>query len=178
MLKDRVDILLGASLLVCVIVVAALLAGDGSHASQQSLSVDKALERDMAYQAKVSFLERLYAPVIELQEESQYAAALLKLDELFRRYPEEAHGELLRGEILLQMQTIPKAIEHIAKAVRMSADYVDQNSPLSRHKLIGELVDAQLPKLKADLAKTGGERLQATLKDLYYLQGRLAGGCE
>ena len=176
MLKDRIDILLGASLLICVIAVAALLTG-GSQASQQNLSVDKALEQDMAYQAKVSFLERLYAPVSELQQDRQFAAALLKLDELSRRYPEEAHGELLRGEILLQMQAIPKAVEHVARAVRMSGDYVDQHSPLSRRELIGELVDSQLPRMKA-AAAAGGERSQATLKDLYYLQGRLAGGCE
>lgn len=176
MLKDRIDILFVVLLLVCVVATVGLLVGSGSQASQSNLAVDKALERDMAYQAKVSFLERLYAPVSELQQTGSYESALLKLDELSRRYPEESYGELLRGEILLKMQAIPQAIEHLAKAVRMSGDYVDQHSPLSRRVLIDQLIAEQLPKLKAS-EKTNA-RTQTTLKNLYYLQGRLAGGCE
>ncbi len=178
MLKDRIDILLGVLLLICAAAAVALLTGQGSQASQSNMAVDKALERDIAYQAKVSFLERLYAPVSELQQAEKLETALLKLDELSRHYPDEAHGELLRGEILLQMQAVPKAIEHLARAVRMSGDYVDQNSPLSRRSMINQLVDVQLPKLKAAATQQTTGRLQATLKDLYYLQGRLAGGCE
>jgi predicted Zn-dependent protease len=173
--KDRVDILFAILLLLCIVAVSALLSGSGSQASQGRLAVDKALERDMAYQAKVSFLERLYAPVSGLQQTGKYEAALLKLDELSRRYPEEAHGELLRSEILLQLQAVPQAIEHLAAAVRMSGDYVDRYSPLSRRQLIERLLDEQLPKVKATQAS---ERQQSLLKDLYYLQGRLAGGCE
>lgn len=178
MLKDRTDILLGVLLLICAAAAVALLLGRGSQAAKSNLSVDKALERDMAYQAKVGFLQRLYAPVSELQQNGKYESALLKLDELSRRYPDEAHGELLRGEILLQMQAVPQAIEHLALAVRLSADYVDQRSPLSRRVLIERLLKDQLPKLKAQAAQQGSERLQLSLKNLYYLQGRLAGGCE
>jgi tetratricopeptide (TPR) repeat protein len=178
LLKDRFDILLGILLLVCCAAVAALLLGSGSQASQSSLSVDKAIAQDMAYQAKVSFLERLYAPVSELQQSGKPESALLKLDELSRRYPEEAHGELLRGEILLQMQVLPQAIRHLAKAVRMNGDYVDQHSPLSRRPLIEQLLGEQLPQLKEKAAQQSSTILQAALKDLYYLQGRMAGGCE
>ena len=178
MLKDRVDILLGFLLLVCIASVAALLFGAGSQASQRDMSVDKALERDLAYQAKVSYLHRLYAPVTELRQSGRFETALMKLDELSRRYPDEAYGELLRGEILLNMQAIPQAIEHLAMAVRMSGDFVDRQSPLSRRSMIDKLLEQQLPKLKTAAASQGGERMQATLKNLYYLQGRLAGGCE
>lgn len=177
MLKDRTDILVGF-LLLCVVVAAALLLSGGSQASSANLAVDKALERDMAYQAKVSFLQRIYLPVSELQQTGKYESALLKLDELSRRYPDEAFGELLRGEILLQMQAIPQAIEHLALAVRMSADFVDQRSPLSRRDLIEQLLAKQLPEVKANATRQNSERQQVTLKNLYYLQGRLAGGCE
>ncbi|WP_303720982.1 hypothetical protein [Malonomonas rubra] len=178
MFKDRVDILLAGLLLVCVAAGVALLIGGGSQASQLNPSLDKAIARDMTYQAKVSFLERLYAPVNELQQNGKYEAALLKLDELSRNYPNEAHGELLRGEILLRMQVIPQAVEHLAKAVRLSADYVDRQSPLSRRSLIDQLIANQLPKLKAKALAQENASLQKTLQNLYYLQGRLAGGCE
>ncbi len=179
MLKDRFDILLGCLLLVCTAVIGALLLGGGSLASQRDLTVDKALEQEMAYQAKVSFLERLYAPVTELRADGQNEAALLKLDELSRRYPDEAHGELLRGEILLQLSAIPEATSHLARAVRMNGDYVDQHSPLSRRELIDRLLAENLTGLKLRASKNpAASGLQAALKDLYYLQGRLAGGCE
>ena len=178
MVKDRFDILLGILLLVCIAATGALLIDSGSEASQSNLAVDKAIERDMAYQAKVSFLEQLYAPVNELQADGQYESALLKLDELSRRYPDEAHGELLRGELLLKLQAIPQAVEHLAQAVRMNGDYVDQHTPMSRRTLIDQLLEHQLPKLKEKAASQGSAALQAALKNLYYLQGRMAGGCE
>ena len=178
MFKERIDILFGVLLLGCLAVVGGLLIGNGSHASQRNLTVDKAMERDMAYQAKVSFLERLYAPVTELQQSGKYESALLKLDELSRRYPDEAHGELLRGEVLLQLQALPQAVEHLAKAVRMNGDYVDQQSPFSRRPLIVKLLAEQLPKLKQKAQQQSSPAAQTALKNLFYLQGRMAGGCE
>lgn len=179
MLEKRFDILLGALLVLCAVALAGLLSGTGSQASQRDLTVDKALEQEIAYQAKVSFLERLYAPVIELRDSGHSESALLKLDELSRQYPDEAHGETLRGEILLQLGARQKAISHLARAVRMNGDYVDQHSPLSRRTLIERLLDEELSKVKQQAATSNASRsLQATLKDLYYLQGRMAGGCE
>ena len=177
-MKDRFDILLGVLLLVCMLVIGGLLAGTGSQASQRDLAVDKALEQEIAYQAKVSFLERLYAPVTELRQAGQQETALLKLDELSRRYPDEAHGELLRGEILLLLGAKQKAIAHLARAVRMNGDYVDSQSPLSRRDLIEPLLERELVAIKQQAANSSASSLKVTLKDLYYLQGRLAGGCE
>ncbi|NOY13206.1 MAG: hypothetical protein GXP51_05840, partial [Deltaproteobacteria bacterium] len=124
--------------------IGGLLLEGGSQAAQQNLTVNKALERDMAYQAKASFLERLYAPVNTLRDAGKYESALLKLDELSRRYPDEAHGELLRGEILLQLRALPQAVEHLTLAVRMNGDYVDRQNPLSQRALIGRLLAEQL----------------------------------
>ncbi|HEY5672485.1 MAG TPA: hypothetical protein VIR78_02150 [Malonomonas sp.] len=178
-MKDRFDILLGVLLLACAVAVVGLLAGTGSQASQRDLAVDKALEQEIAYQAKVSFLERVYAPVLELRQQGQNESALLKLDELSRKYPTEAHGELLRGEILLQLGAKQKAISHLARAVRMNGDYVDRYSPLSRRELIDPLLARELADVKRQSAENPDSRpLKATLKDLYYLQGRMAGGCE
>lgn len=179
MLKDRFDILLGALLVVCVATLVGLLSGAGSQASQNDLAVDKAIEREINYQAKVSFLQRLYSPVTDLRQQGQKESALLKLDELSRRYPDEAHGEILRGEILLELGALTEAVEHLARGVRMNGDYVDQQSPLSRRRLIDRLLKEKLPEFKTSAAANpDGTTLQAVLKDLYYLQGRMAGGCE
>lgn len=178
-MKDRFDIVLAGLLLVCALAVVGLLTSRGSQAAQRDLSLDKALEREIAYQAKVSFLQRVYAPVIELRDQGQHESALLQLDELSRQYPAEAHGELLRGEILLQLGAKQKAIAHLARAVRMNGDYVDRYSPLSRRALIEPLLNRELVEMKRQSAdNTTSSSLRTTLQDLYYLQGRMAGGCE
>lgn len=178
-MRDRFDILLGGLLLVCALAVIGLLTGTGSQASQRDLALDKALEQEIAYQAKVAFLQRVYAPVLELREQGQNEAALLQLDELSRQYPAEAHGELLRGEVLLQLGATQKAIAHLARAVRMNGDYVDRHSPLARRTLIESLLNRELVEIKRQsVENSASSSLHATLKDLYYLQGRMAGGCE
>lgn len=178
MFKDRFDILLGVLLLACVITIGSLLIGGGSLATQQGLTVDKAIEQELAYQAKVNFLDQLYAPVSDLQSLGKPEAALLKLDELSRRYPNEAHGELLRGEILLQLQAVPQALIHLSRAVRMNGDYVDQFSILSRRPLFERLLTEQLALFKAKTTTQSSSTLRVALQNLYYLQGRMAGGCE
>jgi tetratricopeptide (TPR) repeat protein len=117
--------------------------------------------------------------VENLRASGQVSEALLLLDELKRRYPQEAHGEILRGEILLERRAVRQAIEHYVQAVRLNGDYVDKNSPLNRRKEIQQLVDVQLP-LFSDQSRQMEKdpALQQLVRGLYYLQGRLAGGCE
>jgi tetratricopeptide (TPR) repeat protein len=176
--RDRFDLLTGSGLLVCILVLGLLLANGQRHDSSAA-ALDKALEQQMAYQARLDFLHKLYQPVEELRAAGQVSSALLKLDELGRRYPQEAHGEILYGEILGERGALQESIDHYARAVRLNGDYVDKSSPLSRRQAIQRLVDAQLP----EFAKRTGQNpessgLQHTLSGLYYLQSRLAGGCE
>lgn len=176
--RDRFDLLIFALLLGCVLVLGLLLL-KGQAPTGSGARIDKALEQQIAYQARINFLQNLYQPVEQLRQNGQLAAALLKLDELARKYPQEAHGEILRGEILLKRKAVKQAIDHFVRAVRLNGDYVDQASPLSRYPEIQDLVEDQLPAFR-QRAKSNpqSQSLQNTLTGLYYLQSRLAGGCE
>ena len=175
---DRFDKLTLAGLILCVAVLSVLLLQGGGQ-KNATAAVDKALEQQIAYQARVDFLTKLYAPVEELREAGQESSALLKLDEIARKYPQEAHGEILRGEILLKRGAVRQSIEHYVRAVRLNGDYVDAASSLSRRAEIDKLVAVQLP-LFAERARQDSQslQLQNALTGLYYLQSRLAGGCE
>lgn len=175
---DRFDKLTVAALVVCVAVLAVLIYG-GNDQQTAAASLDKALEQQIAYQARVDFLHKLYRPVEELRASGQESSALLKLDEIARKYPQEAHGEVLRGEILIVRGALRPAIDHYVRAVRLNGDYVDKASPLSRREQIERLVREQLP-VFAEKARNNTQslQLQNTLTGLYYLQSRLAGGCE
>lgn len=179
MLKDRFDHILAASLVVVLILTVVLLTsvspGKASHAS----SVNRQLEREMLYQARVAFIERHYGPVIALRDNGSLPEALLKLEELRRSLPDDAHNDLLSGDIMLRMGQFDQALTRLASAVRSNADYVDTASPLNQRPLVESAVASALPLVRDRLrSQPESLALEKVVKDGYYLQSRLAGGCE
>ena len=141
--------------------------------------LDRAMEKQMLARARTDFLKQTYAPVVDLTASGEYAAALLKLKELGREYPGEPHGDILRGEILLAQQAWQPATASFVRGVKGDGDYVDAKSPLSRYESISRVVDEGLRQVGAQVKQhPDNSSLQETMRDLYYLQSRLAGGCE
>lgn len=180
MLRDRFDQLMIVALVGVLIFAAVLITGAGPRAdNRDDQAVNRQLEREMLHQARIAFLERHYSPVITLRDEGALPNALLKLEELSRDLPGEAHNDLLSGDILLRMGQFDRAITKLAAAVRRNADYVDVASPLSQRPLIESAVAEGLPLVRDRVRVQPDNRTMAqVLKDGYYLQSRLAGGCE
>jgi cytochrome c-type biogenesis protein CcmH/NrfG len=180
--RDRFDRVLLALLALTVTSLALLLSGamaTGEGSPRHAPGLEKAMERQLAMQARVAFLEGIYAPVEVLRKADQSSQALLKLEELSRLYPGEAHGHLLKGEILSQQGVLDEAVASYVTALRLSGDYLDEQSPLSRRAEIRQLVDDGLHIVGARArANPDNRSLAASLKNVYYLQSRLAGGCE
>jgi hypothetical protein len=114
-----------------------------------------------------------------LRREGNLTAALLKLDELNRSYPNEAHGFILKGEILAGMGTLDEAVVNFARGIRLNGDYLDRKSPLSRRPEIQKVADDAL-RVVGDRARAnpGNRSTAESLKNINYLRSRLAGGCE
>lgn len=178
-MMDRFDRLLFFLLAATLAALAGIVLGGGGAGEARPAATDKSLEREMAREARTALLHRIYGPVEELRKEGQPQSALLKLDELARRYPGEAHGHILKGEILREMGALERAVESFTAGVRLSGDYVDKASPLNRRTEIRQLVEEGLAALK-ERARSQPENvaLATALRDVYYLQSRLAGGCE
>jgi hypothetical protein len=133
----------------------------------------------MLTQAQVAFLERHYGPVTLLRDQGELQSALLKLEELERDFPGEPYGALLRADVFYRMGLLDRALPSLALAVRGNGDYLDPASPLNRRDLIAVAVEQGIPLMRDRLRGQPGDRqAAATLKDAYYLQSRLAGGCE
>ncbi len=181
MLQDWFDRLIWLGLGATLAALAALVllgAPSGSDARHLS-ALDKGMEQEIAYQARVSFLQKLYGPVQALQDGGETQRALLKLQELERSYPGEAHGYLLKGAILKQQGVLEEAVGNYVHGVRLNGDYIDEASPLSRRTEIRQLVDEGLTTLGPRARRNpDNPTLAAALKNVYYLQSRLAGGCE
>ncbi len=180
MFKDAFDkgcwlllVAVGASLAVL------LYMNGGTGGEKRAPGAGKALERELDYRARVELIAKLYAPVESLRKEGNNQTALLKLDELIRKYPAEAHGYILQGEILRGMGAPDEAVSSYVEGVRLNGDYVDAKSPLSRRTDIQLLVDEGLGSVGRRAAANPGNRtLAASREKLNYLKSRLAGGCE
>lgn len=92
--------------------------------------------------------------------------------------PKESFGYMFLGQGYRLKEDYPKSLSNYRKAVEMNPDFVDKTSPDKIGKkylmpLVRKVVVlARTPKFK----KIDG--FKDTLKNLYYLQRRMAGGCE
>ena len=110
MFKDVFDKLCWAFLAAILISLAVLLFTDSSAGNRKQGSAQgKSLERELAYRARVELIAKIYSPVEDLRKDGNSQTALLKLDELIKKYPGEAHGHILQGEILQGMGVLEEA---------------------------------------------------------------------
>ncbi len=179
MLRDRFDRAVLLGLLVVVAAFGWQLVSSPGESGDRSQAAERIVAQEIAHQARISFLQRVYEPVEELRAAGKSQQALLKLEEIARNYPGEAHGLILRGAILQEMGALEEAIASYVEALQRNSEYVDERSPLSRRTEIGQLVDQGLATLRARArANPGNPSVKAALTNVYYLQSRLAGGCE
>lgn len=137
------------------------------------------MERELAAQARQGLLEKLYAPVNMAMQSAQYHEALLKLEEVNGRYPGEAHGFILKGEILRRMESNEEAAAAFVRGVKLNGDYIDKQSPLTRRPAIESLVNNSIAKAVVAYRNTPvNPAMKEHLANLNYLKSRLAGGCE
>jgi tetratricopeptide (TPR) repeat protein len=181
MLKDNFDKVFLSMLVISILALTMLLLSQPSSTGKENSSstLNKALEREMSYQARVALLQKLYSPVENLRKTGDLQGALFRLDELTRTYPGEPHSFILKGEILHQMGALEEAVASYMKGVKLGGDYVDKKSPLSRRAEIQKLVDEGAREIGNRLKNNPrNTSLAASMKSVNYLQSRLAGGCE
>ncbi len=180
MFKDGFDKLHGLALLLAIAGVAALLLiSSGSGDASARADLDRQLAQDVAYRARVDFLQDLYRPVVELEQGGAHQQALLTLGEISRRYPGEGYGSLLKGRILLQVGAIEEAIASYVQGVKLNGDFADKQGPFSAWSELNGLVENQLAPFKQRArANPDNASPKQVLNNLHYLQSRLAGGCE
>lgn len=139
----------------------------------------KNMERELAAQARQTLLDKLYSPVTASIQGGQMQEALLKLEEINVRYPGEAHGYILKGEIFDRLGVPDKAAASLVQGVKLNGDYIDKRSTVSRRELISRLVETSLPAaVTAYRNSPGNAAMKENLANLNYLKSRLAGGCE
>jgi len=176
-LKDTFDHSMVAALIMVLVSLGVLLAT--AEPNKEGDAADRRIEQELMQQARLSFLQAQYGPVLELDKRGELQTALFKLEELDRKLPGEPYGALLRGDLLFRMGVVERALNSLAIAVRGNSDFLDKANPFNRYDLVAAAVEQGIPLLRDRLNGQPDDRqAAAALKDAYYLKSRLAGGCE
>jgi tetratricopeptide (TPR) repeat protein len=174
---DRFDKSL--TLLLAVAIVGAIGYSAASLPGKTTIIDSRNMEKELAAQARQVLLDKLFAPVTASMQAERYQEALLRLEEINARYPGEAHGFIVKGEILYRLGTPDGAAAAFVRGVKLNGDYIDRHSPVTRRAVIEKLVESSFPKTVAAFrASSGNPALKENLANLNYLKSRLAGGCE
>ncbi|GAB4295998.1 MAG: hypothetical protein Fur0034_04920 [Desulfuromonadia bacterium] len=127
-------------------------------------------ERLIAARSRLLFIQTTFRPVEDAIAAGKLEEGGLLLEELFRIYPGESYGLLLKGRILARRGALPEALGAYGEAVRRDGSLVDRRGLFSaRGEIEGVVARAE-----------GSIPLEARRRnhDLGYLKSRLAGGCE
>ena len=149
------------------------LKADSSHSSPGINTLQKRYEEQLAKKAW------LYKDVLYLEKKGDFEKAASKVLKILKDHPNDAYGLVLLGRLYSQQGQIVKAVRSYRRAVELDPDYVDKTTPLYIGDEIMKLISGARGKLNREKKlKPEDKQIQAAINDIYYLQRRIAGGCE
>ena len=142
-------------------------------------AVDDSLLIKKQYEKRLAENARIYSEVIALQKEARYSEAMTRLEEIIQAHPENGQSYVYKAQLLNSLGRLAEAIGMYRRAVEMEPDFVDKTSPL----FIGETIMKIIPEARSKFnrekkLKPGDKTITTALENIYYLQRRIAGGCE
>jgi tetratricopeptide (TPR) repeat protein len=148
---------------------------------KRRLGVDEAQAAEMKlyYAEKMALNAKIYQEVISLKEQELYDEALTKLQEVMETYPGKPHSYVHLAQLSVKSGKLADSIHNYRLAIEKDPDYMDKKTPLFIGHEVKELVKESLPIFgREKKLKPNDITVTNSLKDLYYLQRVLAGGCE
>jgi len=172
---DRFDILIVAA--VFVLTAAALTLGAKGEAGQDRPTAAAAARAKAAPPDPAAYQEISRAN--ELISSDQVDEAVNSLKALAASHPEMSEPHALLGQAYARVLDYPSSMREFRIALVMDPEYVDKKSGKFIGKRIKAAVKDGMADAKARISKDPGDKTaRATLKDAYYLERMLAGGCE
>jgi predicted Zn-dependent protease len=146
---------------------------------QQGTAGNPKIELKKAYEQRIASDTALYAEVVQLLAQKQFAGAGKKLEEIKTAHPGNPHSFIYQAQLQYNQGQIAAAIHSYRLAVNNEPDYVDKNTPLFIGNEIMDIITEARSKLQREKKlKPGDKNIVLALEDIYYLQRRIAGGCE
>ena len=132
-----------------------------------------------SYATQMETNKKIYAAVTSYQDKGLHDEAIVELNRIVKTHPENSLSYVYLAESYLAEGRLLDAIRNYRRAVEMNPDYVDRRTPAYIGDELKKLVTEGVPKLERERKlKPEDEDVKQGLKDVYYLQRRLSGGCE
>ena len=179
-MMDRLDKISIAAIAVLALATVGMLANREMSKRQHGHNPDsKAEEGKNSYALQIEMDKKIYREVASYQNKGLYAEAMTKLEDVMKKYPQRARSHVYMAQLHLKQGELASAIHDYRRAVEMEPDYVDERTPLFIGNEIKTIVEEAREKLARERKlRPKDETVKIALKDIYYLQSRLAGGCE
>jgi tetratricopeptide (TPR) repeat protein len=171
---------------VSIVAVAGLIVAAGGMLGNQQINKrhsDNRGEIDggkgISYASQVEVDRQMYSAVTAYQDKGLHDEAIAELDRIAKNYPGNSLSYMYLAESYLAQGRLADAIRNYRRAVEMEPDYVDKRTTLFRGEELKDVVTEGILKLEREKKlKPKDDEVKQALKDVYYLQRRLAGGCE
>lgn len=151
------------------------------HKSKQPVvqQIDVAAERAQSFALQIEKEGQIYKDIRSLIEQKDYVHAISKLEEIIKDRPGLSRSYVHLAEISVAQDKKYQALHYYKKAIEMEPGYVDKKSPIKiGHEIKPLVAEMRLVLEKKISEKPVSKETKDALKDVYYLQRRLAGGCE
>jgi len=175
---DWTDKLSVAAILGLTVITLGML-GNHEIAKKRDDNPGLLLEDGAAYAAQIEADKKIYKEVVSYNEQGLYSEAMTSLKAIIERYPDKPLSYVHLARLDLKQGELADSIQSYRRAVEMEPDYVDERARLFMGQEIKKVVKEGIEKLQREQAlRPKDKRIKEALKDVYYLQRRLAGGCE
>lgn len=176
---DWLDRLSIAAIVVITVITIGMVANREIMKRQQVNSGVEAEQEKSSYALQMEMDKKLYQEVISCKEQGLYPEAMAKLKEIMKKYPEKSLSYVYMAQLYLEQGNMGDSIHNYRQAVEMEPDYVDDRTPLFIGDKIKKLVTEGRKKFgREKTLRPKDKEVRKTIDDIYYLQSRLAGGCE
>ena len=146
---------------------------------QRALDGDKKEAFIKQYKLKIAKNALIYKDVTALMEQKKYSESMVQLEKVAAEHPDNPQSMIHKAQIQVGLGKLAEPIHTYRLAINAEPDYIDKKTPLFIGHAIMALITEARVKLHREIKLKPGDRIiRIALEDIYYLQRRLAGGCE
>ena len=173
---DRLDKVSILAIIVLCVSSLVLISGHKGEArldrnTQQRGAAVEASTHDGEREAKVKQARNL-------QDSDNPGKAEVLIQELIQKYPYDGEPHMMMGNILMRKQEPIRAMREYKEAVDLNPDYLDKKASLYQGKKLKTAAKEAMEEIEKRIQQTPGDKsLRSERKTIYYLQGKIAGGC-
>jgi predicted Zn-dependent protease len=146
---------------------------------RQEIIDQKAGEVIDPFAAQMARDKEIYQDIETAIQQKQFEEGMKKLQDIMQQHPDNPMSYVYMARLLLNQGQLREAVHSYRDAIDKNPDYIDNHTPIFIGKEINDVVEEGRVKFgREQKLKPNDTQIKEALKEVYYLQRRLLGGCE